>query len=264
MSSVHQLALNQLYASLELDRKAIGVRFLFTKEEYDACPVPPAKAKMAYCVMVKVASSGICLKADLSLFGCGGATRALGLEEPSPTFCTGQEYLSFGLYQDLAVSKYTANHITLCSHHTHGVLLQPLEDFTEDCPPHIAILVTNSYNAMRVVQGYTYKYGTQTTFKIAGNQALCAECSAYPFESNHINVSLLCSGTRYLAGWKDSDIAIGMPYGQFLQMCDGLYLSANGAEDNKHKAAMRERLAARQLTDPGLVDGEGYFIRCRG
>ena len=74
MSSVHQLALNQLYASLELDRKAIGVRFLFTKEEYDACPVPPAKAKMAYCVMVKVASSGICLKADLSLFGCGGAT----------------------------------------------------------------------------------------------------------------------------------------------------------------------------------------------
>lgn len=86
MSSVHQLALNQLYASLELDRKAIGVRFLFTKEEYDACPVPPAKAKMAYCVMVKVASSGICLKADLSLFGCGGATVPWAWRNPAPPF----------------------------------------------------------------------------------------------------------------------------------------------------------------------------------
>lgn len=53
---------------------------------------------MAYCVMAKNASNRVCWKADLSLFTCGGATRALGPESPSPSFLTGEEYLDFGLY----------------------------------------------------------------------------------------------------------------------------------------------------------------------
>ena len=261
MANCHAEALGKLSACLQLDRKAVGVRFLFTKEEYDACPVPVAKAKMAYCVMVKIASGGVRLKADLSLFGCGGATRALGLEPPSPGFLAGAEYLDFGLYQDLATAKDAARHITLCNHKLHGVMLQPLSDFTEDYPPHVVLLVTNTYNAMRLVQAYTYKFGTYDGFKMAGNQALCAECTAYPFESNAINLSMLCAGTRYLAGWKDTELAIGLPYARFLEVCDGLYQSANGAEGDQRKAVIRQELAQRQLPDPGLKDGDAYFLR---
>lgn len=262
MASNQQAAIDRLYASLDLERRAVGVRFLFTREEYDACPVLPTKSKKAYCVMVKLASTGLSLKADLSLFGCAGATRALGLEDASPTFRSGQDYLNFGLYQDLGTAKKTARQITLCDHRIHGVVLRPVEDFPEDQPPHVVILVTNTYNAMRIIQGYTYQYGTESAFKLAGNQALCAECTSYPFESNHINISMLCSGTRHLSGWKDTELAIGMPYSQFLATCDGVYYSANGAEGDIRKAAMRQRLAQRQVADPGLVDGDAYFLRC--
>lgn len=132
---------------------------------------------MAYCVMVKNAFNRVHRKADLSLFACGGATRALGLEAPSPSFLTGEEYLDFSLYQDLA-AKDVARHITLCNHKLYGVMLQPLSDFTEDFSPHVVLLITNAYHAMRVVQAYTYKFGTYDHFKMAGNQALCAECTA--------------------------------------------------------------------------------------
>lgn len=261
MANHYTQSLDKLSACLQMDRKPVGVRFLFTKEEYDACPLPAAKARMAYCVMVKNASNGVRRKADLSLFACGGATRALGLESPSPSFLTGEEYLDFGLYQDLATAKDAARHITLCNHKLHGVMIQPLSDFTEDCPPHVVLLITNAYNAMRVVQAYTYKFGTYNHFKMAGNQALCAECTAYPFEFNAINVSMLCAGTRHLAGWSDTELAIGLPYARFLAVCDGLYQSANGAEGDGRKAVIREALAQRQLPDPGLKDGEAYFLR---
>ena len=75
-----------------------------------------------------------------------------------------------------------------------------------DEEPDVVLVVTNSYNGMRIVQGYTHVFGYNTSFKIAGNQAICSECTAFPFESNDINVSLLCSGTRYKAKWGDEEI----------------------------------------------------------
>ena len=51
-------ALAKLETSEILTRKPVGIKFLFTKEEYEGCPVEEARAKMAYCVMVKTASLG--------------------------------------------------------------------------------------------------------------------------------------------------------------------------------------------------------------
>jgi len=94
------IAINKITASLEIERKIVGVKFLFTKEEYEIADAKPAKAKLPYCVMVKLATRGTGLKATLELSGCGGGTRALGLEEPSLNFQSGCEYNNFGLYQD--------------------------------------------------------------------------------------------------------------------------------------------------------------------
>ncbi len=253
-------ALNKLTACLPLERKPVGIKFLFTKEDYDAFPAPVAKAKMAYCVMVKIAGNGACLKADLPLFGCGGGTRALGLEDASPTFGTGEEYHGFGLYSDLAVARGVADQVTLCRHRIHGVAVQPLEAYTS-CDPDVVILVVNSFAAMRIIQGYTYQYGTQTQFKLAGNQAVCSECTAYPFESNSINLSMFCSGTRYLAGWRETEIGMGLPYGRFLGTCEGVYRSANGAEQDWRKEGILQNLAQAGLPDPGLEMGGGYFYQ---
>jgi uncharacterized protein (DUF169 family) len=114
---------------------------------------------------------------------------------------------------------------------------------------------------MRIIQGYTYKYGTQTNFKLAGNQAVCSECTAYPFETNSINISMFCSGTRYLAGWKENEIAIGLPYAKFLETCDGIFLSINGSEQNKNKKTILAKIRQNNLEDPGIKEDDAYFIR---
>ncbi len=255
------IAINKITASLEIERKIVGVKFLFTKEEYEIADAKPAKAKLPYCVMVKLATRGTGLKATLELSGCGGGTRALGLEEPSLNFQSGCEYNNFGLYQDLAIAKNVVNNVTFCKHKIYGVMTKPLEEYKE--APDVVIIITNSYNAMRIIQGYTYKYGTQVNFKLAGNQAVCSECTAYPFESNSINISMFCSGTRYLAGWSNEEIGIGLPYGKFIETADGVYLTVNGSEQNKNKERIKQKLKDKNLTDPGIFKDEAYFIKER-
>ncbi len=257
--NIENSALRKLTSVLEMDRKPVGVKFLFTKEDYDKAEAKAATEKIPYCVMVKLATRGHATKATLETSGCGGGTRALGLEDTKPSFESGCEYNTFGLYQDLAVSKNVVNTITFCQHRIYGILTKPLEVFCED--PDVVILITDSFNAMRIIQGYTYKFGTQTQFKIAGNQAICSECTAYPFESNAINISMLCSGTRYLAGWSKEEIAIGLPYGKFVDMAEGVYKSANGSEQNESKQRIREALRGNGVPDPGIIDDEAYFIR---
>ncbi len=260
MNSKRNEALQKLGACLPLKRKAVGIRFLFTREEYEACPVPEARARMAYCVMVKVAGSGTCMKANLALSGCGGGTRALGLETASERCVSGCEALSFGLYQDLAVARQEVRSLTFCQHKAYGLLIQPVESYT-DTDPHVVVLITDSFGAMRLIQSYTYKFGPQPNFKMTGNQAVCSECTAYPYESNAINISMFCSGTRYLAGWGSDEIGVGLPYGRFIETCDGLYQSANGVETDRRKAEIRQNLRQCGLPDPGLRDGDAYYMR---
>lgn len=255
----HKTAVSKLMAALDFEREIVGIRFLFTEQEYAAAEANQAKGKIPYCVMVKAATLGYALKTTLETSGCAGGTRALGLEEASASFQSGCEYQSFGLYQDLAIAKNVVNNITFCQHKIFGVMAKPLKAYTEK--PDVVLIITNAQNAMRIIQGYTYKYGTQPNFKISGNQAICAESTAYPFESNSINVSMLCSGTRYLAGWGENELAIGLPYGKFLETADGVYLSINGSEQNHRKAVIREKLAAEGLEDPGIFDDDAYFIR---
>lgn len=253
-------ALGKINSALNIERKIVGVKFLFTKEEYDHCNAPIAKAKMAYCVMVKTATRGVCLKADLSLFGCGGGTRALGLEQPTEEFKSGCEYNSFGLYKNLAIAKNVVNNITFCKHKAYGVLIKPMEEFKDE-KPDVAIIITTPYNCMRIVQGYTYKFGTQTNFKLTGNQAVCAECTAYPFETNSINISMFCSGTRYLAGWGQDELGIGLPYDKFIDTCEGVYKTINGTEQNKRKTEIIDNLNKCGIENPGIYDDDAYFIR---
>ena len=42
-------------------------------------------------------------------------------------------------------------------------------------------------------------------------QALCEECTTRPFESNEVNISMLCSGTRCVAQWQKDELRIGIP-----------------------------------------------------
>ena len=252
-----QDALEKAYCALKLKRKIVGVRFLFDQDELEKADAQPLTTKMPFCVMVKRAMSGKKVKAVYENFGCLSSARTLGIIEPDDFFSSGRHYMSLGLYQDLTISKNIRQHMTLCRHKAHGVMVKPLEDYEDD--PHVILIVSNPYTAMRVIQAYTHIYGYKTSYKMSGNQAICSECTAFPFESNSINVSLLCSGTRFMSGWGDDELAIGFPFNKFTAIVNGLYATLNLTEPDQKKAEIEARLMKLKRDDLEVRYGQNYY-----
>ena len=121
---------------------------------------------------------GHSLKAVLDNFGCRASARALGIIPPDELFSSGRHYNNLGLYQDLAVSKNIQQNMTLCRHQAYGVMVKPLASFS--APPDVVLVVGIPFQAMRIIQAFTYHFGYHTNFRMSGNQALCSECTAHP------------------------------------------------------------------------------------
>ncbi|MCB2218731.1 DUF169 domain-containing protein [Desulfofustis glycolicus] len=249
--------IDKLHCALELRRKPVGTTFLFDQEGFERANANALTTRMPYCVMVKRASLGNSIKAVLKDFGCLASARALGIVEPDDFFMSGRHYNRLGLYRDLSVSKSVRRNMTLCQHRAHGVMVKPLaEHHTE---PDVVLLICTPYQAMRIVQGYTYQFGYYDGFKMCGNQAICSECTAYPFETNNINISMMCAGTRFMAGWREDELAVGLPFNRFLPLVQGLWETLNPTEPDRNKKQIQSRLEKSEVNSLDIEFGKNYY-----
>ena len=241
---------SRLECAVDWPRKCVGVRFLFTKKEFEEARGVELTRPINYCMMVKSATLGHAVKGDASAHRCIAAARALGIAEMDEMHRSGRRGLRTRLYHDLGTAKYTRDRQTVCDHKAYGVLVKPLEQYADDEPvPHMVLLITTPYYAMRVIQGYTYYYGIETNFKMSGLQAVCSESTAYPYMSNHINLSTLCGGTRLYCQWGDEELAVSIPYGRFPLTVEGTLRTMNLQDNNAKKAVAREKLQARGMAE---------------
>lgn len=218
---------------LALDRAIVGVKFIFSKEEFDSVNAPQVKYKMSYCNMVRLASTGKSYKADKSNFLCIGSAKALGLVKPDSKAISGNVYHSFGLYDSLCTARNVQKDVTFLDHEAYGVAVMPLDKF--NIQPDVVIYIVNPYQSMRILQGYAYHHGAAKNIKMAGNSGICSECTATPYDTNDMNLSLLCSNTRFAAKWKDNELGIGMPYKMFEEVYDGIINTINPCEPDDRK-----------------------------
>lgn len=252
--------LRLIYPLLLLERRAVGVKLLFSEDEYDAAGAKKLTGKMNYCVMVKSATNGYSIKARLESFGCVSGAKSLGLTGDDEYTRSGRFYRDKGMYRDLVTCKDVCDKMTASSHKAYAVLLRPVEEYNLPAEePDIALFVVSPYQAMRLLQGYTYNYGTCDTIKMTGNKAFCSECTALPFESNRINVSLLCSGTRYKAQWRDDDMAVGLPFHQLPLVMDGLLKTVNVMEPNHKKEKIRKEMELLGYTGLEIKFNQNYY-----
>jgi uncharacterized protein (DUF169 family) len=250
---------------LELNHAPVGIRFLYDEDEYAACPTPELSVPLPYCAAVKNASFGKPCKLSLSQTACLSGARALGLLKPhndivSPNdIVSGKRHHRMGLYADYAISRQIAKDMVYCTHETYGIEIAELALYT-DYDPDLVIITTNAMNAMRIIQGYSYHFGQLKNVKITGNQAICQECTSYPFEMNQVNMSLLCSGTRHVAKWGDDEMGIGIPFNQLDKIVDGLRQTSNPMDNNKAKKRIQAKLQERGMADQIDVQiGVNYF-----
>lgn len=240
---------------LDLKRRIVGVRFIFSKEDFEQANAETPKGKMPYCKMINRAMDGNGMKVDFDNFGCFAAARVLGIVDMDDWYVSGHYYGRCGLYQDMPTAKEVTDSISNCGHKAYGLEIMPLEEFEEE--PHIVIIATNTFNAMRFVQGHAYKYGTHRGYKFMANQAMCAECTAHPYQTNDINISLLCVGTRK-SGFNEDELGIGIPLTKFVDMVDGLCKTVTPAEPNRTKKIIEEKLNASGISDVEIIYNKNY------
>lgn len=246
---------------LNIDRKVVGIRFLFTKEEYEKVDSSPAKSKLSYCMMVKVASSGKSIKVRDEHFWCSSSARAFGFKEVDEIIKSGIEYYSYGLYNELGNARKVIEEMVYLDHSIYGIELRPIEEFEDK--PHMVIIISQPYNIMRIVQGYSYKYGYSKNIRFVGNQGLCSELTTRPYINNDINISLLCSNTRYSCKWRDDEMGIGIPYTLFEDIMDGVINTMNHVEPDYRKEIIREKSNKDKL-ELDIKFGKNYYDSCLG
>ena len=79
---------------------------------------------------------------------------------------------------------------------------------------------------------------------MAGNQGVCADLTAGPFEKNDLNFSVLCAGTRRMCAWGDDEIGVGLPIQQFEPLTEGIIQTMNYIDYPNQKDAIRARLVS--------------------
>lgn len=247
------------YALLELERQLVGVKLVFSKDEFDSYDAREVSGYMNYCVAVKCATLGHSVKFSAEHSACGGSTRALGLQAPTEDFFNGISGKNLGLYCNIEVSAKVSSQMQLCPTGTYGVVVKPLAEMEKH--PDVVLVVANSRNCMRLIQGYTYFYGMNRHFCMTGNQAVCVEGTVIPYMTKDINVSVFCSGTRFLAGWKDAEMVVGIPYEKFDKTIEGVRLTVNAVELDDRKKIIINKLESLGYSAEEIKLGETYYTR---
>lgn len=250
---------NKLYCSLDLNRKAVGVTFLKTKEEYDKAEGILLKNPINYCQMVAAAVRGHSIKARAENFLCQSGVQVFGLGPLDPRNSKGENWARLGLYKDAELSRTVREGLMYLPQENFGVSLSPVEMLRDF--PDVVLIISSPYNSMRIVQGYAYSYGMPKSVNLIGNQAVCLECTARPYAVKDMNLSLLCIGTRHRAGWKDEEMAVGIPGEQFADVVTGLMSTLNQMENDENKKKIEAKLKSKHIPFE-IRYGYNYYMDC--
>src|SRR5699024_1689211 len=111
---------------------------------------------------------------------------------------------------------------------------------------------------MRMIQGHGYSNGYTSNLRTVGLQAVCQDLTTYPYNTQDINITLLCPGTRLVANWKPDEIGIGIPFSKWYEVVEDVKETANTFERNKEKEGIECRLKERGLDASNIKFNENY------
>lgn len=132
-----------------------------------------------------------------------------------------------------------------------------------DMEPDIVIMITSPYTAMRIVQGYTYAYGFAQNIMMSGMGALCSELTVRPWKNQDMNISMLCSNTRFTSGWGDDEVGVAFPHYMLAEILTGVKSTMNEVDPDEKKEKIIERMNKSGVQLEVRI-GKNYYNSCRG
>lgn len=244
---------------LDLKRQIVGIYFFENETEYNQFVAPVCQKLLPYCVTVRNASEGQGTKMTVENFACPASAVALGLIQEDDYSQSGEKHANMKVYKNLCVSRSVAEDMVYCQKRIFGVGVVPAKDW--DGNPDMVIIVTNPANAMRILQGHAYHSGQLKEIKMAGMQAICQECTSYPYEKDQINISMMCSGTRHVGRWGEDEMGLGIPYSQFAKVADGIEQTLNPMENSQNKKKILDKLKIENRENDYKVNRKENYYR---
>lgn len=241
---------------LDLDRKPVGIKFFFDKDDFENFEIPQRDHKVTYCNSVQLASKGSAMKLTKENQGCPNGAMALKMKEVPGPMASGKGRFSKNIYKDVEISKSISDEMLFLEEEPVGIAVMPLENYEVD--PDVVVVVSSSYNIMRMIQGHGYFNGYTNNLKTVGLQAVCHDLTTYPYNTKDINITLLCPGTRLVADWQVDEIGMGIPFEKWNEVVIGVKETTNPFERDDKKEGIEKRLRERGLDSSGIKFNENY------
>ena len=253
-------AVDALDAALAFERQPVGVKIFRSSDEFASFDAPEPRVAAYYCALTKLAARGYRFKLAPRHFKCGASAIALGLERVEDPAARADSYVACGLYDDRDVAARALGGSPHLAPGVVGVAVAPLASFSADEAPDAVVMVVSAYTAMRLVQGYSFHRPGGASTRLRGMHGICGESTAAPLPADELTMSLLCSGTRFIAKWRDDEVAISLPATQFAELVDGVLRTLAPCETDAKKAVL-EAAAGVRLEECGVEIGygAGYF-----
>lgn len=244
----------QIY--LDLDREPVGVKFLHTEEDYNALDMYQREHRVSYCNAVALASTGEPMKVKLSHQACPNGSSALGLMDIPEPMKTGAKRHSLGIYDSVETSKKMFDGMSLNQNKEYGIAVSPLSK--AEFEPDVVLVISKSYNIMRIIQGYSYFYGYDNNIKTVGLQAVCHDLTTAPMLNDGLNISFLCPGTRLVANWDEDELGVGISFNKWYSTVQGVINTTNPFARNDKKDSIIKKLDEAGMDSSHIVKGKNY------
>jgi len=104
---------------------------------------------------------------------------------------------------------------------TKSVAVMPLEKISDDAD--VVIVITNPARMMQILQVlYNVTKKRLEASMTSEASAIAGEATALPYMEKRPNLTLLCGGARTLGGYKEDELAVGMPFNLFIKLVESL------------------------------------------
>jgi uncharacterized protein (DUF169 family) len=207
MANYEELS-SKLKTLLGLKGSPVAVKLIKERSEIPS-GVPELKEKVRHCEMVQKARGGDVFYATKEQHACAGGAGALGIMETPEKIKSGEFYYSLGRFKTLESAKKTMDAVPRTNKHFVASLYAPLEK--ANFKPDVVVILGNPKQLLKIAQSSIYEKGGRNNVSFSGIQSVCADAVAQPYNTNEMNASFGCDGSRKFAKIADDELVVGIP-----------------------------------------------------
>jgi uncharacterized protein (DUF169 family) len=210
---------SKLKTLLGLKGSPVAVKLIKERSEIPS-GVPELKEKVRHCEMVQKARGGDVFYATKEQHACTGGAGALGITETPEKIKSGEFYYSLGRFKTLESAKKTMDAVPRTNKHFVASLYAPLEK--ANFKPDVIVVLGNPKQLLKIAQSNIYEKGGRNNVSFSGIQSVCADAVAQPYNTNEMNASFGCDGSRKFAKIADDELVVGIPVAKLEGLVEAL------------------------------------------